>query len=151
MINETPTYIKLYLTNTIVNSDVNSEVAVTSLTALTDIQTYDLYCYTYVPMPVKEGSNLGGEGYTLLENLIYNYEYEIKTRFFVVPTEFSDYMALADLFKNYKHKYFAVVDNTFLGSAIHTTNKAIAVTTTEFSSSLESGLLQYTIKFQKRK
>lgn len=150
MINEAPYKLKLYFSNTFVSSDSKCEIAKSTIEALTDVQSYDLYCYNYFPIPKKEGENNGGEGGVITEKSYFRETFEIHTRYFTITSETGDYFTLYNLFKNYNHKYLHE-PTAHLGTAIHTTNTVIAVSTTEFDPQLESGLINLTIKFTKRK
>ncbi len=144
-----PYSFKLYGTKERVASDVNSECVLSAITALSDIVSIDVYCYSYNRLPIAESNERTGDNQLIAENTLFRTSFEFRLNEYNVAT---DEQLIDDLTSVLikRNKYFVPIVTPY-NKTICTAGSAIAIVVTGLDESIENGVKQLTLQAKKRK
>lgn len=149
MVINAPYKIRLFGTKHIIESDNSSECLESSLTAVSDLVSIDLYTYSYGSKGSNESSDVTGSNNTTIENnrLYKTLDFELNE--YSVTDDEQQYQNLLNVLAK-KHKYIKQ-SLTPYNVNLHTTNYVKAVVLTDLSTEISDGVKDVTISFRYRK
>lgn len=146
---QAPYKIKLYSSKYYVATDSASEVLASTVSALADVESIELYCYTYFCNAELESDNIKGNTAISIENSKLRYGYQFKLNEYTIATDLDEIDDLETVL-SLKHKYIEFITSPY-DFVLQKTNYLTAVVLTGLDNNIESGIKTITLEFEKRK